>query len=184
MKSWKEFAHKNYTGVAVWFPPDDEREGEWVGEFNYPVRRIVHAFNGKTLADARQQFERGVEIYYAHVEAVGIIRPEPEGLLGVAELMEMERRGREYELSILHWPENIPSNFIFLIKDFVSLSRTGISYNQAALDELQVLLAAQPSISVKEFRNWAERVWRAGELERTPAGMHISKTREAEVEHV
>lgn len=184
MKAWKEFAHRNYTGVALWFPPDDEREGEWAGEFNYPIRRVVHAFVGKSLEQVREQFVRGVEIYYAHVASVGVIRPEPEGLLGVAELMEMERRGREFETSILHWPPNIPASFVLMIKDLVSLSRTTIGYNQSALDELQVLLAAQPFISVKEFRNWAERVWRAGELERTPAGMHISKNREAEVEHV
>lgn len=184
MKAWKEFVYKNYSGVAVWFPPDDEREGEWVGEFNYPIRRVVHAFVGNTLEQVREQFQRGVDIYYSQVEAVGMIRPEPEGLLGVAELMEMERRGREFETSILHWPPNIPPNFVLMIKDLVSLSRTTIGYNQAALDELQALFVARSSISLKEFRNWAEHVWRRGELERTPAGMHISKTREVEVEHV
>ena len=182
MTTWKEFQHKNYTGVAVWFSEDDKRHGEWVGEFNYPIRRVVHAFMGKTLEQAHAQFVRGVEAYYAQVSSVGMLRPEPEGILGVAELAEMDRRGREYELTILDWPPTIPQNFVLIVKDLVSLSRTTIGYNQSALDELRVLLEAQPAITLKAFRSWAERVWRRGELERTSAGMAISKNRE--VDHV
>ncbi len=47
MTKWKEFKYKGYTGVAVWFHADEEQSGEWVGEFNYPIRRVEHAFFGE-----------------------------------------------------------------------------------------------------------------------------------------
>ncbi len=131
----------------------------------------------ETLDEAFNQFHKGVESYFRHVAQVPMMRPEPEGLEGIVELIEMERRGREYELSILHWPPSIPPNFVLVVKDLVSISRTTISYNQAALDELQALLKAKPSMAIFEFRLWAERVWRNGELERSSSGMAISNAR-------
>ena len=177
--NWKEFEHKGYTGIAVWFPADEERDGEWVGEFNYPVRRVAHAFCGRTIKEVLAEFMKGVEEYYNHVARVPLMRPEPEGLGGVLELMEMERRGREYELSILHWPPTIHPHFVLIIKDLVSMSHTTISYNQAALDELRALLESKPSVTISEFCVWANRVWRKGELERTATGMVIGKARNA-----
>lgn len=179
MTIWKEFEHRGYKGIAVWRPADEEQEGEWIGEFNYPVRRVAHAFIGKTQEEAYRQFMAGVDSYYCHVEQVPMMRPEPEGICGVMELMEMERRGREYELSILHWPLAIHPHFVLVIKDLVSMSHTSISYNQAALDELHALLESRPTITLAQFRIWAERVWRKGELERTAAGICITKSRDA-----
>jgi hypothetical protein len=134
---------------------------------------------GKTRDEAYIQFVKGVDAYYSHVEQVPMMRPEAEGICGVMELMEMERRGREYELSILHWPPTISTSFVLVVKDLVSMSRTTISYNQAALDELRAVLESKPSISIPEFCAWAERVWRKGELERTAAGISIAKARNA-----
>ena len=179
MATWKTFEHAGYSAVAVFFDADPE-EGEsqqWIGEFNFPIRRVCHAFFGKTIADARTEFEAGIEEYLNHIKKIPHFMPEPEGLGGVAYLIENERKSREFEFALLHFPPNLPPYFGLYLKETILMSMTSIEYNQSAVDELRVWLSASV-VSDAEFHRWADRVWRQGELARTPAGLAISKSRE------
>lgn len=182
MAIWQTFAHAGYTAVAVFFDadPEDGQSQQWIGEFNFPIRRVRHAFFGKTIADARTEFEAGIDAYLSHIKTIPNFMPEPQGLDGVAQLIESERKSREYEFALLHFPANLSPHFGRYLKEIILMSRTSIEYNQSAMDELQVLLTNR--ISDSDFQAWADRVWRQGELARTPAGLTISKSRE--VQHV
>lgn len=170
---WAEFSYKGYSAVAIF------TDGEWGGEFNYPVRRFSAAFFGLTKAEAEKDFQAGVETYLEKIREIPCLEPEQQGLAGVLELMEFERRGVLYEIQLLDWPEKIDSKIATEIAELIKSTRRPLSYSQSALDELAALIERKPTLSFEEFKVWAEQVWRGGQLQATREGLAIARARAA-----
>jgi len=166
-----EFRHQGYSAIAV------KGEGEWLGEFKFPIRRFVHCFFGDTSDAAESEFRAGIQIYLNSISQISNLRPESEGLAGIAELAEQERQSALWELQILDWPKICKPRYAAYIKNLATTSYAPISFNQAALDELSALMVRNPNISLREFKEWAGRVWRCHELERTREGLEIARKR-------
>lgn len=168
---WVEFFHKGYSCTAIFY------QNEWGGEFNFPIRRFVHAFFGKNQAEAEKEFQAGVEYYLSQIKNIPCLAPEKQGVEGALELLEMERRVTEYEITLLDWPSNISQEQKVEILELIRSTRRPISYNQAALDELSVWMSKNPKYKTSQIKDWADTVWRIGQLESTSQGLAMTRTR-------
>lgn len=166
---WVEFSCKGYSCTAIFY------ENEWGGEFNFPIRRFVHSFFGKTQDEAEKEFQAGVEYYLSQIQSIPGLAPEKQGLEGALELLEMERRASEYEIQLLDWPSKISPEQKIEILELIRSTRRPISYNQAALDELTILMS---KCKGSGFKQWADHVWRLGQLETTPQGLARTRKRQ------
>jgi len=165
---WVELVHRGYSSIAIFF------DGQWGGEFNYPVRRFSHAFFGNTKAEAEKKFQAGVDFYLSQITQIPHHRPERQGMAGVLELMEFERIAADFELKLLIWPE-LPPQLKAEVATLMKSARRPIAYNQAALDELGLFALNQPTRI--ELSQWAQATWILGELERTQAGLAVARVR-------
>lgn len=154
-----------------------ELPGEWMGEFNYPIRRFVAGFTGKTIQEAQQNFEKGVTTYIKLITKAGH-EPEKQGLAGVTELLHKQTRSCVFQMELLDFPE-LPKSWRDVIYQVIPTSCLQLDYHQAALDELSVLLGKP--LSQDKFVEWAYQTWHSKELARTASGLAISRQREEQV---
>lgn len=172
MHQWNEFNYRGYSAVAI------KIEDEWGGEFNFPIRRFIHAFFGQTKAEAEKEFRAGVEFYISKISEIPGLSPEQQGMAGILELMEMERRSVDFELRLLAWPKNVDPAIMDEVVELIKSTRRPLSYNQSAIDELAVWLDKHSGGEFFEFKDWAGRVWRTGQLDTTREGLSIARARE------
>lgn len=185
---WKIFRSGQYSGLAMFYQPEPDvgeddsiyhLNGAWEGEFNFPVRRFVHAFQGKNVEETQLSFKNGVKTYLKKIAQIPGMEPEKQGLAGVQELMKSELKSRIFEMSLLDFPDGLQESWMGMLSEVIPTSHLSLDYHQQALDELAVLL--KKPMAQDKFVEWADRVWHSKELARTPNGIALSRQRQKRI---